>query len=66
MEAAILPDIGLMIAVYILTRMAELLFRGQEIHGFVRVLAWTTVIVTLACAVDILYQANLARPGGGR
>jgi hypothetical protein len=65
LEAAMLPDIGLMIAAYIVTRMAELLLREPKIPGFVRLLAWATVIVTVACAIDILFQAHLARGVAG-
>ncbi len=51
-----IPDIGLMIGCYIITKMFSMLVKGKEgkEHDFVWVLALITVIITVYATIDIL------------
>ena len=51
-----IPDIGLMIGVYIITRMVSFLLRseGRAEPVVVKFLAVVTILVTLVCVADLM------------
>jgi K+-transporting ATPase A subunit len=54
-----LPDIGLIIAAYVVTRMADLLGRRTERANIAaRVLAILTIVITVFCAVDMVIRGS--------
>jgi len=51
----VIPDIGIMVAAYIVTRMAALLGqRDPNANVVARILALLTIIITVICAADLL------------
>lgn len=58
-----IPDIGLMIAVYIIARMSALIGRADT--GWItRVWCWFAIIVTLISVGDLLYHGSSVPPLG--
>jgi hypothetical protein len=50
-----IPDIGLMVAAYIITRLTAMLGRPNEsVNVVAKVFAIITILVTLVCVVDLL------------
>lgn len=52
-----IPDIGLMIAFYIVTRMLQFFGRSDE-KMYVKVFCIITVLVTIICAIDLLSKPS--------
>lgn len=50
-----IPDIGIMIGAYILTRMVEMV--TSDAHWFARFLAVITIVITLISVVDLLAKS---------
>jgi hypothetical protein len=52
-----IPDIGIMVAAYIVTRMVALLGRSSAQANFVtKVFAVLTIVITLFCTLDLLVR----------
>ncbi len=48
-----IPDIGLMIGAYIITRMVEMM-SGTQGGGFAKFLGGVTILVTIICLISLL------------
>jgi hypothetical protein len=58
-----IPDIGIIIAAYVVTRMAALLGQPREQANIVaKVLAAITIVVTLFCALDLAIRGSPTPP----
>jgi hypothetical protein len=59
-----IPDIGLMIGAYVVTRMISFLTRnGERAESMVvKVLAAITVLITLICVADLLMRGQPTPP----
>ena len=58
-----IPDIGVMIAAYIVTRMTALLGPPSPQANIVaRILAVVTIIITVFCTVDLVSHGVVAPP----
>lgn len=62
-----IPDIGLMIGAYIVTRMTSFLFRtgDRSESAAVKFFAILTIVVTLFCVSDLITRGVDTRFGGG-
>lgn len=61
-----IPDIGVMIGVYIITRMLSFLTRREPRAEslLVKVFAAITILVTLLMILDLLIRGTAQTPGG--
>jgi len=56
-----IPAIGVMVGVYIITRMIELISRSDR-HVFVKVVSAITILVTIVSIVDLLNAGTRSIP----
>jgi hypothetical protein len=54
-----IPDIGLMVGLYITTRMVDLVF-ADDAHVVGRICAGLTIVVALFCMMDLLSKGSSA------
>jgi hypothetical protein len=57
-----IPDIGIMIGLYIITRMIVVGFDPQQ-RTTSRVFAWITVLTAIICIADLLAKGSPVMPG---
>ena len=54
-----IPDIGMMIAAYIITRMAAMLGQPlQQANVTAKIFGGVTILITLICALDLLTKTT--------
>lgn len=52
-----IPDIGLMVAAYIVTRMFAIIFKDEN-HLALKIFAVITILVATVCAFDLLMRGT--------
>ncbi|WP_454826068.1 hypothetical protein [Paraburkholderia xenovorans] len=57
-----IPDIGVMIGLYIITRMIVVAFDPAQ-RTVSKIFSWITVVTALICIVDLLSKGSQAFPG---
>ncbi|POR54542.1 hypothetical protein B0G62_102150 [Paraburkholderia eburnea] len=57
-----IPDIGVMIGLYIITRMVALISKPES-KTFSRIMAWITIGVTIISVIDLFSKASSISPG---